>query len=682
MTESLRLRPPPGHDSDMGTRTGGGWWLLVALAPALLLASLAWAWREGLPMGFDAENAYPNLLLGVMLPLLGWLVVSRLPRHPVGWLLLGTGVASVVTVFVYVYALDGLVEHPGTLPGALAAGWVSSWVWALGLAPLVSVGLLLFPDGRLPGRRWWPLLALDVAAVTLLVLGNAFLPGPLVNHPVADNPLGAPLPRGLVEGVAGAGFVLLVVGMAGSAVGAVVRWRRAADADRAALSWFALAVVVVVASVLVPLPASLKVPLLLVATPLLPLSFAVPILRGQLLGIQVAVSRSLVLTSLTVVLVLAYSVTVLVVGAALGGSGDRAAALTATAVVAVGFAPARARLQVAADRLVYGERRDAWAAIAGLNRTLDVAGGSAQAVLTEIARTLATSLRLPYVRVEVGGQGDAATLGQAVWGTPTPAVRDRPLSFQGAEVGVLQVSGGRLRPEEERLLDDVAGQVGIAAHAMLVSADLQRSREQLVTLREEERRRMRRDLHDGLGPALAGVALGLDAVRRLATQRSGEAADLAGRLITEVHTCLADVRRLVEDLRPPALDQLGLVGALEQQARQLSERDAGLDVTVDAGPVTALPAAVEVAAYRIATEALTNTARHARARRCAVRLSQVDGELRLEVEDDGVGIGGAERMGVGMHAMRERAVELGGSCQASDTGHGTTVRARLPMGTP
>jgi signal transduction histidine kinase len=260
-----------------------------------------------------------------------------------------------------------------------------------------------------------------------------------------------------------------------------------------------------------------------------------------------------------------------------------------------------------------------------------------------------------------------------------------PLVFRGAQVGSLVVAPRSprdpFRPADLRLLDDLGRQLGVTAHATRLAVALQRSREGLVTAREEERRRIRRDLHDGLGPALAGVALGLDAVARFAPDEPDRAGTLAGQLKAEVQGSLADVRRLVEDLRPPALDQLGLVGAVRQQARLLTERDPGLEVGVDATGVRDLPAATEVAAYRIATEALRNVSQHASARHCRVCLSlNGSGILRVEIEDDGVGLSTDRRAGVGLTAMRERAAELGGTCEIEPTAlGGTRVTASLPV---
>jgi len=210
-----------------------------------------------------------------------------------------------------------------------------------------------------------------------------------------------------------------------------------------------------------------------------------------------------------------------------------------------------------------------------------------------------------------------------------------------------------------------------------LTAELQRSRERLVTAREEERRRLRRDLHDGLGPLLAGISLKLGAAGNLLRGDPDPAEALLSQLADEAHAAVGDVRRVVDDLRPPALDQLGLVPAIRQQAARF---DGSLAVTVEAsGDLVDLPAAVEVAAFRIATEALTNVARHASATNCRVAIAR-DGGLEVEVRDDGRGLPAQIVPGVGLSSIRERTAELGGACTiARDPSGGTIVRARLPV---
>jgi signal transduction histidine kinase/sensor domain CHASE-containing protein len=214
------------------------------------------------------------------------------------------------------------------------------------------------------------------------------------------------------------------------------------------------------------------------------------------------------------------------------------------------------------------------------------------------------------------------------------------------------------------------------------NTELQRSRESLVSAREEERRRLRRDLHDGVGPQLAALMLELETASDLVSDNL-EASALMAKLSERAGEIVSDVRHSVHALRPPALDELGLVGALREGAMQYGP--SGLRVLVeDPEELSHLPAAVEVACYRVAQEALANVVRHARASNCSIRI-RVDeeaGALSVEVEDDGRGIREDDRAGVGMISMRERTEELGGRCTVKPlAGGGTLVRALLPFRT-
>jgi signal transduction histidine kinase len=222
----------------------------------------------------------------------------------------------------------------------------------------------------------------------------------------------------------------------------------------------------------------------------------------------------------------------------------------------------------------------------------------------------------------------------------------------------------------------------VAVHAVRLTADLQRSRERLVTAREEERRRLRRDLHDGLGPTLATQTLKLEAARDLIDSHPARAADLLSDLIAESQTAIAEIRRLVYALRPPALDELGLVGAIREQAAQYQHGggSSALQIVVDVPEsLPPLPAAVEVAAYRIVLEALNNVAKYAQARSCVISLGVANG-LHVDIRDDGRGLPPNRRAGVGLNSMRERAAELGGQCALGPAPDGgTSVVAWLPL---
>jgi signal transduction histidine kinase len=360
--------------------------------------------------------------------------------------------------------------------------------------------------------------------------------------------------------------------------------------------------------------------------------------------------------------------------------------LLATGCAAVVFQPLRVWLQRAATRLVYGERDEPYVAISRLGQRLDTTLAPAD-ILPVIVETVAGALRLPYAAIAVNGQGGLAL--EAATGRPPAAEPLRlPLSYQGQPVGELRLAprtpGAAFSSADRRLLDDLARQAGVAARAVhlgeearRLASDLQASREQLVLAREEERRRLRRDLHDGLGPRLAGLTLRLETTHDLLAH-DPQAERALSDMTTRMAEAVADVRRIVYDLRPPSLDELGLAGAIRQVAESYAPHPTAISVDLPDG-LAGLPAAVEVAAYRIVTEALTNVIRHAAARTCQVRLRLERGTLAIVVEDDGRGISAEANPGVGLQSMRERAAELGGTfAAAAAPGGGTRVEALLP----
>jgi len=335
---------------------------------------------------------------------------------------------------------------------------------------------------------------------------------------------------------------------------------------------------------------------------------------------------------------------------------------------------------------MYGQHDEPYAVLTGLARRLEGTLAPA-AALSTVVGTVGQALRLPHAALVVWRDGVEEVA--ASWGrlpaarVPVRGALEVPLAYQGEHVGALRLAprtpGEPFTPRDRHLLEDLARQAGLAVYAFRVTAELQRSRERLVNTREEERRRLRRDLHDGLGPQLAGLTLKLETARnRLAHEPLAE--PLLLELIRRTQSAVADIRRLVYALRPPALDELGLVSALKEQALQM-EHD-GLSIRVEAAqPLPPLAATVEVATYRIVQEALANVVRHAHARTCVVGLRFEDESalLGVEIRDDGVGLGGPGHAGVGLLSMRERAAELGGTCRIEDAPEGgTCVRASLP----
>jgi signal transduction histidine kinase len=386
-----------------------------------------------------------------------------------------------------------------------------------------------------------------------------------------------------------------------------------------------------------------------------------------------------------------YVATVSLLGMVLQQRAGLVASLVATGVVAVVFQPLRERLQQWVDRLLYGDRQDPYRVLAGLGQRLE-ATVAPQAVLPGVVETIAQALRLPYVAIELRHGDDLEPV--AVFGRVVGGPLAVPLVYQAEPIGRLllgpRAPGEPFSPADRRLLTDLAGPVAMAASAVQLTGDLQRSRQRLVTALEEERRRLRRDLHDGLGPTLAGVTLEIGAARNLLGHDPAAADGLLARLQADTKAATAEIRRVVYGLRPPALDELGLVGAIREEANRFASAEhagatvgPGLVVSVQAPEgLDGLPAAVEVAAYRIALEALTNVARHANASHCTIQLALQDG-LELQVTDDGTGLPADYRAGVGLTSLRERAAELGGACTiAALAAGGTAVHAHLPIWTP
>ncbi|MGQ0602927.1 MAG: sensor histidine kinase, partial [Anaerolineales bacterium] len=257
-----------------------------------------------------------------------------------------------------------------------------------------------------------------------------------------------------------------------------------------------------------------------------------------------------------------------------------------------------------------------------------------------------------------------------------------PLLYQAEPLGRLTVAPREgettLSNTDRRLLEDLARQAGVAVHAARVTAELQQARERLVMAREEERRRLRRDLHDGLGPTLAALTAQAEAARDLIPTRPDQSVALLEDMVTQAQTATVDIRRLVYNLRPPALDDLGLLGAIQAQAQRINQAN-GLTVQVNADVFPPLPAAVEVAAYRLVQEALANVVRHAGAKHCRVELKLELKNLNVWIEDDGGGIPAQVQAGVGLASMRERAEELGGEFAPASTSSGTKIKVRLPL---
>lgn len=402
----------------------------------------------------------------------------------------------------------------------------------------------------------------------------------------------------------------------------------------------------------------------------------------QVIDVRALVVRTVVgtLTAVTYVAVF----TVVVAGLDLLGVRDLPLGTLGLvcAVLALGVHPVGVILRGVIDEVLFGHRPDPLGAAAEVAGTL---GGQLGADPETAVRAVRQALTVPYVAVFLDGALLAAS------GTPVTDTRRRPLALDGDRRGELVVG---LRPGdlsfssgELHVLTLVATLISQMVRLIEASAALQASREGTVAALAEERRRLRRDLHDGLGPRLTGIAFTADAARNSLSTDPGGAAELLAGLRAETTSAIEEIRRLVYAMRPPALDELGLIGALRQQVRGMrTASGAALVVEVHAAELPEpLPAATEVAAYRIVVEALTNTARHSGCEQAEVRLGLAGGHLVVEVVDHGRSPDGrsAWRPGVGLTSMSERAAEVGGTLTAGPDRRpgrlGGRVRASLPL---
>ena len=632
-------------------------WLAGALGLAAVLAAagaivcvlaVGWTFTDALE-GFVVSN----ILIGVSFALCGALIAWHRPSSALGWMYAAGGLCQ--TLSALAAPLGELLDDRGTAEWVVRLDMtVFQWAWPINIT-LIPISLLLLPDGRLASRRWKPVAIAVAVTAPLFVLevglGPEHPPGlPTAYLTLSEETYDSLTWLWIVSEARWALSVLIGVACL------VVRYRRGNEVVRRQLLWLVAAAAVIVVAV-TPWALVAGTPLVVLFTiPLLPAAVAAGVLRHQLLDIRLVVARGLTYGLLSGLVLAAYAGLVVVLS-------DVASAL----LVALLALPLRSRLQTAVDQLLYGERGNPLNVASRVGRSLG-------AGLPETLDEIRMALRLPYVGVVVDGEPLASG-----------GVLDGPsaeLALQGGTLIVgLRRGETRLNPADERVLVLLSGPLSTAVHATVLLEQLQLSRERLVIAREEERRRLRRELHDGLGPLLTGVALSADTAANLA----GGAVDapLQERLAavrSDTRSAIQEVRRIVDNLGSPALDSLGLVEALRIRADQVSRRSDGtaLRTIVEAVELPPLPPAVEQAAYRIATEALTNVIRHSRATSVLVRLDADEAGLHCDVLDDG-GRTSEWHPGVGIAGMCERVAQLGGSCEVGPGPRGGEVRVCLPM---
>ncbi len=691
MTTSTSVGPAstmPGRRPARRTAVAG--WATLALGVALTVLAL------GIDLAGPVDGPGPELaggygspycLAGVVIAACAVVVLRHDAGQRFGWALVAISL---------VWAFDGFAESYVRLAvgsdevraGANLALWYLNRFGAV-LPLSIAALLLIFPTGRLLDGwlgRLGLVAALAMGVGTLLAL---LLPVP-ADHVAVALPPGIdldqwtlPVPAATVDRLLPLNGVLNVGGVLVAMATAIVRHRRATGVERARMRWLVWAVLVMALVLVLAAFADIgpAADVLVTGVAVLPVvAMTVGVVRPEVVPVEDLIVRTAVLGAVALSLLVVDLAVVAVLSAVLGGSLDDRRLVTVVLLLTVlAYGPVRGRLAQVVRGWFLGTRGQRYDVVAGLAAGLESAEeGPAQ--LATVARAVADAFGVGFVAVEVDRPGGERLT--AAYGTRPREVRTHPIRYRQDEVGrvVLPARGmrSRLSPQDDRLLGDLVRQAATAARSTRLAEELQASRERLVTAREEERRRIRRDLHDGLGPAMAGIVFQVETARLLVGTDPDRAEELLTTVGRQVQEAVGDVRRLVHELRPPALDDRGLVGALRQLAESLP-----VAVRLEAADLGPLPAAVEVAAYRIVAESLTNVVRHAGASSATVRLERTAQVLTVRVTDDGAGIPDDAEVGVGLLSVRERAAELGGytetECPASG---GTVLRAVLPVADP
>ena len=640
--------------------TGAGAALLLTAVVGSVVSDVGWS-------GVVESYTLTNAVIGAGFLGSGALIAWSRPDHLLGRLLLVCGLGhltSAAAVPLVVVGVDAGWPEPVTR--TLMTLFIAAW--QLGIVGLFPLVLLLFPDGRLPSARWRPVAWLIVAQM-LVQVGTGVLSGESWTAASATRSIlstGLELPDAASAVLNGVNLLTLLLVVAAL----VLRYRRSSEPVRRQLLWLILAVLVlaVINSQRWLTGDGPILPLLTFV--LVPAAIAIAVVRYELLDIRLVVSRTVLYLIVSVALVAVYAVLVAGLSLLVSDDADRGIAALAALAVAFGFTPVRSLVQRGVDRAFFGSRADALSAVEDVARGL---GPGAD--LDEVLEQARETLRLPGLALVRDGRPVAGSM-------PEGARRAEVVLAEGTssaavlEVGLRQ-GEQNLHPADRRVLALIGTPLALALHSADLAEQVQASRAALVGAHAQERLLLHRDLHDGLGPVLTGAAFRADAAGNVLDRDPEQARRLIGEVRSQVRQAIDDVRRVVYGLRPMELEEQGLVGALRQR---LGGEPTAVELVLEApARLDGLPPAVEVAAFRIVSEAVTNVLRHSAATRCVIRLGVGPSSLCLEVTDDGNG-DRSWTPGVGLRSLMARAEELGGRATAGPSPSGGRMTAELPLG--
>jgi signal transduction histidine kinase len=646
-------------------------------------------------------------------PAVGIFILSRDPRNRIGWTLMGVGVIAGAAAVLESYARIGLQLRPGSLPSPAAAVALTQGLWAPFIGVVGIHLLLLFPNGRLPSRRWRKVAWIGAVAILVTYLFFTLAPGAIVDEtfPKVRNPIGVEALRPFTPVVFG--FIALIpISIVASAVSVVQRFRRSEGTQRLQLKWLTAAAATVAAIYALGLIFTAILPrdatggdsplqriiqeIAVYSFILIPIAIGFAVLKYRLYDIDIVINKTVVYGALAAFITIVYVGIVVGIGAVIG-QGDRpnlGLSILATATIAVAFQPVRERIQRFANRLVYGKRATPYEVLSHFAERM-ASTYAADELLPQMARILGegTGAATADVWLMVGGElrpagswpdaqiGSAPALQLA--NDVVPGIPDGDLSVEvrdrGELLGALAIIKQRGEPPTEgdrKLLSDLASQAGLVLRNVKLIEELRASRQRIVSAQDEERRRIERNIHDGAQQQLVALNVKLGLAKTLLRTDAQKTQEMIEQLQMETVDALENLRDLARGIYPPLLADKGLVAALEAQARKSL-----LPVELHADRIGRLERDAEAAVYFCVLEALQNTAKYANASRATVRLSTTDGRLTFEVEDDGVGFDtGTTRPGSGLTNMADRIEALGGSLAiTSEPMRGTKVSGTISV---
>ena len=640
----------------------------------------------------------------------GALIARRRPENAVGWILCVVGLCFALAGFAGEYSTYALITEPGALPAGDVMAWLGAWIWPPAIILVFVFLLLLFPDGRLPSRRWKPVAWLGVVALVITVVPVAItawpMRGPILLDIGDDAPAGATDVFTLAFNIQVAGVLLMFVLGIASAASVIIRFRGATGDEREQLKWFAFAGAFLVATIIASSPlfnefgASV---LPSIALLMVPVAVGIAMFKYRLYDIDLVINKTVVVAVLAAFVTAVYLAIVVGIGAAIGTSGEPNLLLSiaATAVIALAFQPLRERARRLADRVVYGKRATPYEVLSDFSERM--AGAySTDDVLPRMARILGegTGATRTEVWLRVGDRLQLAASWpegtEAETTTPLPegelpgfpdADRSVAVRHQSELLGALTLTkppSEPVTPAEEKLLFDLASQAGLMLRNVRLTAELQArlvdlraSRQRLVAAQDEERRKIERNIHDGAQQQLVALAVKLRLAENAAKgEGAGQTGAMLSGLQADTTDALENLRDLARGLYPPLLADKGLAAALEAQARK-----APIPTLVGSDGIRRYPKEIEAAVYFCSLEALQNIGKYAHASNATIRLTEEDGDLIFEVTDDGIGFDPATTgHGSGLQGMIDRLDAIDGTLDVrSEPGRGATVTGRIPL---